>query len=60
LLAGFLAAVLTLVLGHVLPHFHLGTVVLAGVILLLPALAITRVVRAGGRPSRLGPHDCRT
>jgi uncharacterized membrane protein YjjP (DUF1212 family) len=44
LLAGFLAAVLTLTLGHVLPHFHLGTVVLAGVILLLPGLTITRGV----------------
>jgi uncharacterized membrane protein YjjP (DUF1212 family) len=44
LLAGFLAAVLTLALGHVLPHFHLSTVVLAGVILLLPGLAITRGV----------------
>jgi uncharacterized membrane protein YjjP (DUF1212 family) len=41
LLAGFLAAVLTLALGHVLPHFHLATVVLAGLILLLPGLSIT-------------------
>jgi uncharacterized membrane protein YjjP (DUF1212 family) len=41
LLAGFLAAVLTLTLGHALPHFHLATVVLAGVILLLPGLSIT-------------------
>jgi uncharacterized membrane protein YjjB (DUF3815 family) len=41
LLAGFLAAALTLALGHVLPHFHLATVVLAGVILLLPGLGIT-------------------
>ena len=41
LLAGFLAAVLTLALGHVLPHFHVATVVLAGLILLLPGLSIT-------------------
>ena len=41
LLAGFLAAVLTLALGHALPHFHLATVVLAGLILLLPGLSIT-------------------
>jgi uncharacterized membrane protein YjjP (DUF1212 family) len=41
LLAGFLAAVLTLALGHVLPHFHLAAVVLAGLILLLPGLSIT-------------------
>lgn len=41
LLAGFLAAVLTLALGHVLPHFQLATVVLAGLILLLPGLSIT-------------------
>ncbi len=41
LLAGFLAAVLTLALGHVLPHFHLATAVLAGLILLLPGLTIT-------------------
>lgn len=41
LLAGFLAAVLTLAMGHVLPHFHLATVVLAGLILLLPGLSIT-------------------
>ncbi|MCX6363015.1 MAG: threonine/serine exporter family protein [Actinobacteria bacterium] len=41
LLAGFLAAVLTLALGHVLPSFHLATVVLAGLILLLPGLSIT-------------------
>jgi uncharacterized membrane protein YjjP (DUF1212 family) len=41
LLAGFLAALLTLALGHVLPHFHLATVVLAGLILLLPGLSIT-------------------
>jgi uncharacterized membrane protein YjjP (DUF1212 family) len=41
LLAGFLAAVLTLALGQVLPHFHLATVVLAGLILLLPGLSIT-------------------
>lgn len=41
LLAGFLAAMLTLALGHVLPHFHLATVVLAGLILLLPGLSIT-------------------
>ncbi len=41
LLAGFLAAVLTLALGHVLPHFHLTTVVLAGLTLLLPGLSIT-------------------
>jgi len=41
LLAGFLAAVLTLALGHVLPHFHLANVVLAGLILLLPGLSIT-------------------
>ena len=34
LLAGFLAALLTLALGHVLPPFHLATVVLAGLILL--------------------------
>jgi uncharacterized membrane protein YjjB (DUF3815 family) len=33
--------VLTLTLGHALPHFHLATVVLAGVILLLPGLSIT-------------------
>ena len=44
LLAGFLAAVLTLALGHVLPHFHLATVVLAGIILLLPGLSITLAV----------------
>jgi uncharacterized membrane protein YjjP (DUF1212 family) len=41
LLAGFLAAALTLALGHVLPHFQLATVVLAGLILLLPGLSIT-------------------
>ena len=41
LLAGFLAAVLTLALGHVLPHFHPATVALAGLILLLPGLTIT-------------------
>ena len=41
LLAGLLAAMLTLALGHVLPHFHLATVVLAGLILLLPGLSIT-------------------
>ncbi|HZL63716.1 MAG TPA: threonine/serine exporter family protein [Thermoleophilia bacterium] len=41
LVAGFLAAVLTLSLGHVLPHFHLATVVLAGLILLLPGLTLT-------------------
>ena len=41
LLAGFLAAVLTLALGHVLQPFHLATVVLAGLILLLPGLSIT-------------------
>ena len=44
LLAGFLAAVLTLALGHVLPHFHLATVVLAAIILLLPGLSITLAV----------------
>jgi uncharacterized membrane protein YjjB (DUF3815 family) len=44
LLAGLLAAVLTLALGHVLPHFHRETVVLAGIILLLPGLTITRAV----------------
>jgi uncharacterized membrane protein YjjP (DUF1212 family) len=41
LLAGFLAAMLTLALGHVLPHFLLATVVLAGLVLLLPGLSIT-------------------
>jgi uncharacterized membrane protein YjjP (DUF1212 family) len=41
LLAGLLAAVLTLALGHWMPHFHLATVVLAGVVLLLPGLSIT-------------------
>jgi uncharacterized membrane protein YjjP (DUF1212 family) len=44
LLAGFLAAVLTLALGHVLLPFHLATVVLAGLILLLPGLGITLAV----------------
>jgi uncharacterized membrane protein YjjP (DUF1212 family) len=41
LLAGFLAAALTLALGHALLPFHLATVVLAGLILLLPGLSIT-------------------
>lgn len=44
LLAGLLAAVLTLALGHVLPPFHLATVVLAGIIFLLPGLRITLAV----------------
>ncbi len=39
--AGLLAAALTLALPNVLPHFHLATVLLAGVILLLPGLSIT-------------------
>ncbi len=41
LLGAFVAAVVTLAVGHLFRHFSLPTVALAGVILLLPGLAIT-------------------
>jgi uncharacterized membrane protein YjjP (DUF1212 family) len=41
LLGSFAAAVTTLAVGHVIRHFSLPTVALAGLILLLPGLAIT-------------------
>ena len=41
LLGAFAAAVTTLAVGHVIRHFSLPTVALAGLILLLPGLAIT-------------------
>jgi uncharacterized membrane protein YjjP (DUF1212 family) len=41
LLGAFAAAVTTLAVGHVVRHFSLPTVALAGLILLLPGLAIT-------------------
>jgi uncharacterized membrane protein YjjP (DUF1212 family) len=44
LLAGLLAAALALSLAHWLPPFHVPSVVLAGIIMLLPGLAITRGV----------------
>ncbi len=44
LLAGFFAAALSLTLAHWLPSFHVPSVVLAGIIMLLPGLAITHSV----------------
>ncbi len=41
LLGGFVAAVATLLVGHLVPHISLPTVAIAGVILLLPGLSIT-------------------
>ena len=41
LLAALLAALVTIAVGHLFGHFSLPTVTLAGVILLLPGLAIT-------------------
>lgn len=41
LLGGVAAAVTTLAVGHVIHHFSLASVALAGLILLLPGLAIT-------------------
>jgi uncharacterized membrane protein YjjP (DUF1212 family) len=41
LVAGFAAAVMTMLIGHLLQHFSLPTVTLAGVILLLPGLGVT-------------------
>jgi len=41
LLGGFVAAVVTLAVGHLFQHFSLPTAALAGVILLLPGLGIT-------------------
>jgi len=43
-LAGVLSVVLTAVLWHVLPHFALDTVILAGVTPLIPGLTITKGV----------------
>ena len=44
LLAGVTATALTLGLATVLPRFHLATVILSGLITLLPGLAITNAV----------------
>lgn len=41
LLGGIIAAVATIAIWHLAPHFTLSTVALAGLILLLPGLAIT-------------------